>query len=63
MMEAVIDKAVALGLPKDVATGLAVQTCIGAGMMARDGDVDVVELRRRVTSPYSSSSSSSSYAS
>jgi pyrroline-5-carboxylate reductase len=52
MMESMIDAGVGMGMPKDIATGLAIQTCIGAGVMARDGDVDVAELRNRVTSLY-----------
>jgi pyrroline-5-carboxylate reductase len=52
MMESMIDAGVDMGMPKEIATGLAIQTCIGAGVMARDGDVDVNELRNRVTSLY-----------
>lgn len=52
MLESMIDAGVSMGMPKEIATGLAVQTCIGAGVMARDGDGDVAELRKRVTSLY-----------
>ena len=51
LIECLEDAAVKLGLPRDVANGLAVQTCLGAGLMAKESDVDVRELRRRVTSP------------
>lgn len=51
VIEALVASGVRLGLPPDVARGLAAQTCLGAGRMALDSDVDVAELRRRVTSP------------
>ncbi len=41
----------ALGLPADTARTLALQTARGAGVMAVEGGGDVVDLRRRVTSP------------
>lgn len=50
-MEAMIDAACELGLDRDTATGLAMQTGLGAARMALENDVDLVELRRRVTSP------------
>ncbi|MGQ9424920.1 pyrroline-5-carboxylate reductase [Gilvimarinus sp. F26214L] len=50
-MEAMIDAAVDQGLSRESASHLAIQTCLGAGMLARDSDVDVAELRRRVCSP------------
>lgn len=49
--EALADAGSALGLPEETARRLARQTALGAGAMAGAGDVDVVELRRRVTSP------------
>lgn len=50
-MEAMIDAACALGLDRETATVMASQTGLGAARMALEGDVDLVELRRRVTSP------------
>lgn len=50
-IEAMIDAGQELGLDKEVATRLAVQTSLGASRMALENDVDLVELRRRVTSP------------
>ena len=51
MMEAMIDAACELGLDRDTATQLTTQTALGAARMAQESDVDLVELRRRVTSP------------
>ncbi|KAI8923165.1 pyrroline-5-carboxylate reductase dimerization-domain-containing protein [Entophlyctis helioformis] len=42
---------VKLGLPADVARGLAAQTCLGAGRMLVETGEDPAELRRKVTSP------------
>ncbi|TGD72723.1 pyrroline-5-carboxylate reductase [Mangrovimicrobium sediminis] len=50
-MEAMIEHGERLGLDRDTATRLAQQTALGAARMALENDVDVVELRRRVTSP------------
>ena len=50
-MEAMIDAGCRLGLERDVATDLCLQTGLGAARMALDNDIDLVELRRRVTSP------------
>ena len=50
-MEAMIDAAVEQGLPRDTATRLTLQTCLGASRMALENEVDLAELRRRVTSP------------
>ncbi|RLA54540.1 MAG: pyrroline-5-carboxylate reductase, partial [Gammaproteobacteria bacterium] len=50
-MEAIIDAGCELGLDHDTATTLAMQTGLGASRMAIESDVDLVELRRRVTSP------------
>lgn len=41
-----------LGLTADAARALTLQTALGAARMAQDSDVDVAELRRRVTSPH-----------
>lgn len=50
-MEAMIEAAEAQGLEGETATTLAQQTALGAARMALESDVDLVELRRRVTSP------------
>lgn len=51
VMEAMRDAGIKLGLSPAVAEQLTLQTALGAARMASDSDVDVVELRRRVTSP------------
>lgn len=51
LMEAMQEAAVALGLPEQVARELCLQTALGSAKLARASDVDVAELRRRVTSP------------
>ncbi|MCB1689895.1 MAG: pyrroline-5-carboxylate reductase, partial [Halioglobus sp.] len=51
LTEAIIDAGIALGLSRETATLLATQTGLGAARMALESDVDLVELRRRVTSP------------
>jgi pyrroline-5-carboxylate reductase len=51
LMEAMIDAGVELGLSRETASELTIQTAIGAAQMAKASDVDVAELRRRVTSP------------
>ncbi len=50
-MEAMIEAAVELGLERETATALAQQTGLGAARMALENEVDLAELRRRVTSP------------
>ena len=50
-MEAMIDAGITLGLDRDTASTMARQTALGASRMALESDVDLVELRRRVTSP------------
>lgn len=50
-MEAMIAAGVKQGLDPQAASNLAIQTCLGAGKLARESDVDVAELRRRVCSP------------
>ncbi len=47
MIEAGIDQ----GLSPTIANNLAIQTCLGAGLLAQSSDVDVAELRKRVSSP------------
>ena len=51
MMEAMQASGEALGLSPEVAKQLSQQTALGAARMALESDVDVAELRRRVTSP------------
>lgn len=51
LMEAMIDAGVAQGLDRDTATQLTLQTALGAAKLASESDIDVAELRRRVTSP------------
>jgi pyrroline-5-carboxylate reductase len=51
LMEAMIDAGVAQGLNRETAASMAKQTALGASRMAIESDVDLVELRRRVTSP------------
>ncbi|MEE4659785.1 MAG: pyrroline-5-carboxylate reductase [Halieaceae bacterium] len=50
-MEAMAEAGEALGLPADTSRALAVQTALGAARMAAQDDLDLAELRRRVTSP------------
>jgi pyrroline-5-carboxylate reductase len=51
LAEAMIAAARSEGLPADTARTLALQTILGAARMLTEGDVEPVELRRRVTSP------------
>ncbi|RYZ95999.1 MAG: pyrroline-5-carboxylate reductase [Moraxellaceae bacterium] len=51
MMEAMIDAGVELGLSRESATELTLQTALGAAILAKQSNVEVAELRRRVTSP------------
>ena len=51
LMEAMQNTGIALGLPADVSRTLCLQTAFGAAKLALHSDVDVAELRRRVTSP------------
>lgn len=51
VMEAMIDAGVQQGLARETAESLAIQTALGAARLAKQSDVDVGELRRRVTSP------------
>lgn len=50
-MEAMIDAGETLGLSRESARELTLQTALGAAMLARDSEVEISELRRRVTSP------------
>lgn len=51
LVEAMVDAAERLGLPREVATTLVVQTAYGAATMLRDSGKSPAELRRGVTSP------------
>jgi pyrroline-5-carboxylate reductase len=51
VMEAMQQAGIKLGLKPAVAEQLTLQTALGAARMALASDVDVAELRRRVTSP------------
>ncbi len=50
-IESMIDGAVALGLDRQQASALAMQTVLGAAKMAIGSDNEPAELRRKVTSP------------
>lgn len=50
-MEAMIEAGEKLGLTRECATELTLQTALGAAILAKDSAGDVAELRRRVTSP------------
>ena len=50
-IESMIDGAVALGLDKEQASALAMQTVLGAAQMTVDSDDSPAELRRKVMSP------------
>lgn len=51
LIEAMTAAGEQLGLPRDIASRLTLQTALGAAHMAVASDVDASELRRRVTSP------------
>jgi pyrroline-5-carboxylate reductase len=51
LSEAMIDACILLGLSRDVATELIVQTMLGSAKMLRDTGMHPVELREMVTSP------------
>ncbi|HSJ47051.1 MAG TPA: pyrroline-5-carboxylate reductase [Euzebyales bacterium] len=51
LAETMIDAAILLGLPRDVATELIAQTMVGSAHMLRDSGRHPVELRESVTSP------------
>jgi pyrroline-5-carboxylate reductase len=51
LAEAMIDACILLGLSRDVATDLIVQTMLGSAKMLRDTGVHPVEIREMVTSP------------
>ena len=51
LVEAMIDAGILLGLPRQVAHELIVQTAIGSAVMLRDSGEHPVKLREAVTSP------------
>ena len=51
LIEAMTAAAEQLGLPRETAAQLTLQTALGAARMALESEVDAAELRRRVTSP------------
>ena len=51
LVEAMIDAGILLGLPRQVAHDLIVQTAIGSAVMLRDSGEHPVKLREAVTSP------------
>ena len=51
LVEAMIEAGILLGLPRDLAAELVVQTAVGAAMMLRDSGEHPVQLREAVTSP------------
>lgn len=51
LAEAMIEACILLGLPRDVATELIIQTMLGSARMLRDTGSHPVELREMVTSP------------
>ncbi|MGK9066853.1 pyrroline-5-carboxylate reductase [Stutzerimonas chloritidismutans] len=51
LIEAMTAAGERLGLPRDTAAQLTLQTALGAARMACDSNVEAAELRRRVTSP------------
>jgi pyrroline-5-carboxylate reductase len=51
LVEAMIDAGILLGLPRQVAAELIVQTAIGSAIMLRDSGQHPVQLREAVTSP------------
>ncbi len=51
LIEAMTAAGEQLGLPRETAARLTMQTALGAARMALESEVDAAELRRRVTSP------------
>jgi pyrroline-5-carboxylate reductase len=51
LAEAMIESCILLGLPRNVATELIIQTMVGSAKMLRDTGLHPVELREMVTSP------------
>jgi pyrroline-5-carboxylate reductase len=51
LLEALADAGVRVGLPRDAAQALAIQTVLGAAALARETGVHPAQLKDRVTSP------------
>jgi len=51
MAESLIEAAVAIGLPRDMARRLAVQTVLGSGRLIQQSGEEPAQLRKKVTSP------------
>ena len=51
LAEAMIDAGILLGLPREVASELILQTMVGSARMLTDSGLHPVELREQVTSP------------
>ena len=51
LVEALIDAGVLLGIPRAVASELAIQTAVGSALMLRDSGDSAAQLREAVTSP------------
>lgn len=51
LLEALIDGAVRVGLPRDTAAALIIQTAKGSALMAQNQELHLAELRNLVTSP------------
>jgi pyrroline-5-carboxylate reductase len=51
LVEAMIDAGILLGLPRDLAAELVIQTAVGSAIMLRDSGEHPVQLREAVTSP------------
>lgn len=51
LMQAMTDAGEKLGLSRETASRLTLQTALGAAQMALSSEVEPAELRRRVTSP------------
>lgn len=50
-IEAMVEAAASQGMDKQTATDLAIQSALGAAKLAQESEDDIVELRRKVTSP------------
>ena len=51
IMEALVDAGIKLGLKKEIALALAVQTTLGTAQLAKESKESLAELRDKVTSP------------
>ena len=51
IVESLVDAAVHIGLPRDMAQELVLQTILGSGHFVQKSDKSPAELRRMVTSP------------